>query len=339
MPELFERGRKFLKSIAPNEKVTIIHHRDIDGICSGALVKIALERLKIKDSMLFSGSYKDLSVILQNVKSDKTIIADIGVSSNFVRFLANPTLIIDHHMIKDDINRDDIIFINPRLINQDVYQPASYIVYKLMDGVVDLQDKEWLVVLGIAGDYAFEDCKDILRKWSNAKSRDELLEKTEIGKAAFFLTGAIFELGVEKVMEILLTTKDFHSLLENKEVRNAGNIYKRSYEKDKEKFWKKSESIGKIIFSIIRPAHEGMGSAIVNEVSRKNPNKIILLLEDLGDKYDIDARYHGSDVYLDKLMEKTCGGGGHRHAAGGLIDKNDLERFKKRVMTELGIRR
>jgi nanoRNase/pAp phosphatase (c-di-AMP/oligoRNAs hydrolase) len=301
------------------------------------LIKTGLERTGIKVSGIAYSTYMDLRKTAHGLKYDKLIIADIGMNTEFCKSIGKPTLIIDHHTIKGCAENKKVTFINPRLVNPDAYQPAAYIVYKLFSGIADISDKEWIAVLGIVGDYAFEDCMDLLSKWTDAKTREELAADTEIGKAASVISGAIFEIGFDRVMKIILSSNSMDEVTKNCEVREASEKYQTLYEKEVENFWKNSEKIGNVIFSVIKPIHEGMGSSIVNLVSRKNPDKIIILFEDIEDKYDIDARHQGDGVHLGNLMEKLCGGGGHKNAAGGLISKGELKEFKKKLLKELKI--
>jgi single-stranded DNA-specific DHH superfamily exonuclease len=332
MDELFERGLRFLKNIKPSEKVGLICHNDVDGICSGTLVKMGLERMGIKLSKIVPGTYRKLVDTLQDMDVDKIIIVDIGSSHKFAQYFTRPTLYIDHHMIKGDINNDKIVFINPRFDDPETYQSASCVVYKFLSKLIDLEDSEWIAVLGAVGDFVFEDCRNLMEKYG-IKTKDGM-EDTKFGKASFILTGALHELEFEKVMEILSTASDLERLTENKEIKEASEKYNKLYDKEMDNFWKNSESVDNVIFSKIKPEYRGMGSSIVNEVSRKNPDKIIFLFEDVGDKYDIDARQQG-DVNLGKILEKTCGGGGHKNAAGGMIEKTKLENFKKVLLKEI----
>jgi len=321
----------------PSERVALIYHKDLDGICSAVLLRTGLERLGMKNISTVPGSYEDLPETIQKSKFDKLIVADIGFEPKFMQYLRTPTLIVDHHLIKVDANSDRVVFINPRFADQELYQPAAYIIYKLLTDAIDVHDKEWVAVLGTVADYAFWDCKDLLGKWTDAKTRDDLLDKTRLGKVAFELMGAIFELGIEKVAEAVFASEGLDELMENVEIKNASNRYRKTYEKEMEKFWKNSETDGDIIFSTLKPAYDGFGSIIASEVSRENPDKLIILFKDVDDKYGISARYQSSPVNVGKLMEKTCGGGGHNKSGGGQIDKSDLDNFKKRVKNELGV--
>jgi oligoribonuclease NrnB/cAMP/cGMP phosphodiesterase (DHH superfamily) len=192
-------------------------------------------------------------------------------------------------------------------------------------------------VLGIASDYAFDDCVDMLEKWTDVKTREELLTKTNIGKAAIEISNALFELDFERVVSILSYAKGFEDAMENPEIKAASEKYQKLYDECMKEFWDNSQKIGRVIFSTINPPHEGMGSGIVNRVSRENPDKLIFLFEDMDGKYDIDARFQGDGVHLGEMMEKLVGGGGHRNAAGGIVAKRDLKPLKKRILKELKI--
>jgi len=335
--DLFEKGHEFLKDIKPDEKVALVHHTDLDGLSSATLIKIGLERLGVKLFRIVSATYRNLEEVVCNLECDKIIIVDIGMKVEFCESFTKPTLYIDHHQPRDCVQNEKILFINPGLVNLELYQPASYIVYKFLSGIVDLKDKEWISVLGIVGDYGFEDCMDILGKWTDAKTRDELLDETDLGKTSIAISNSIFILGLERIMEILLDEKDMESVAANMEIKKASNEYQKMYDKEMENFWNNREEVGKILFSILNPPYEGVGSGISSRVSRKNPEKIVFLFEDIGERYKINTRYQGKDLHLGKFMEKICGGGGHRCAAGGSIDKDDLDSFKERVKKELKV--
>ena len=49
LPELFERGQNFVKSIAGSDNVLVIHHADVDGYCSASIFVSALKRVGIKN--------------------------------------------------------------------------------------------------------------------------------------------------------------------------------------------------------------------------------------------------------------------------------------------------
>lgn len=335
LTDLFQRGKEFLNDIKPEEKVVLIYHHDIDGVCSATIATKAMERLGKKFHKKIPTDYIKIKKDVKNLEgADKIIILDIGTKEDFADFLKKPTLIIDHHQVKFDLNSEKIILINPLFDNPEIYQPATYLSYKFFSEIVDLEDLIWIVVLGITGDYTYDDCKDVVDRMIKVKDRDELQE-SRFGKVMKLLNGASYDLGMRKILEILLSVIKIEEIEDNQELKEAFAKYEVAFEEGKTQFWKNSETFGDVVFSPIKPKYERLGSSIINEESKKNPDKILFLFEDLGDIFDIDARFQTGKLHLGKLLSRVCGGGGHRRAAGGHIKKDELEATKKKILEEL----
>ena len=342
--ELFTKGKKFFEELKPIDKIALIYHMDMDGVCSAALIHKTLEKLNVKNGTNISIS-KNIVSTYDNVENDlktlsdfnKIIIVDIGVDTqikNQQKKTSRSILLIDHHIIKRDLNSKSVIFINPRFGNEETYQPAAYIIYKLLSGLVDMKDVEWIAVLGIVSDLGYEDCIDVLKDWVKVKKKDELFV-TRPGQISYSLLGASYELGFEKTLKILVEAKSMGDLEENEEVSEAFEKYERVFEEGKKEFWKNAEIVGNIIFSVIKPKYKRLGSPIINRISFERPENIIFLFEKRDGEYKIGVRHQSGKTDLGKLMKKCCGGGGHKQAAGGMIRIKDLEKFKKCVIKEL----
>jgi len=253
------------------------------------------------------------------------------------------TMIIDHHMIRTDLNSKQITYINPRFIDEEIYQPASYIVYKLLSSFTKISGREWLAVLGTVGDFGFEDCRDILGKYMDVKSKDEVT-KTKFWAVGRMLYGVIIAVSVESsgvtpkgILEILSGAKDIDGLAEDKTLVAANEMFEKEYERCKAEFWKNAETRGGVIIGTIGSPLRRLGSALATDISIEQLDKIIMLLEKRGENFKAHARCQSGRVHLGKLMEKCCHGGGHRHAAGGSIEMNEVASFKARIFRELGV--
>lgn len=340
LSELFEKGQKFIESIKPSEKVLLIHHTDTDGYCSGAIFIAALKKLgKGENVDLVAASNDDLEDLIKSEKInsyDKIIILDIDVpylEGEFKKFKGQ-ILIVDHHSIRKDLNSDKIVYINPRFENEEIYQPVSYIAFKLLSSITDLKDKEWLAVLGTVGDFAFDDCRDLLDKWVDVKAKDDLI-KTRFWQVSKILYGAII-VNPENVIEMLLKYEDI-SELESDVILLAGyNKFEKELEKIKKEFWENAEEIDNVIISKIDPSLKRVSSVITTNVSLDHKDKIVILLERRGENFKISARFQSGKTHLGKLLENCCSlsGGGHRNAAGGLIRVSDFEDFKRCVVSK-----
>jgi len=338
---LFERGRNFLKQIKRSENILLIHHTDVDGYCSGAVFLAALKKLgKSKNVDIVPAGNEELEDLWKSQKTKsfgKAIILDIDAPYLKEEFEAfdGQILIIDHHTLRKDLNSDKVIYINPRFENGEIYQPASYVVYKLLSPLVDLKDIEWIAVLGTVGDFAFEDCKDLLSKWLRAESKKDLT-KTDFWKVGRMLYGTII-VESEDVINLLLKHKNIPELKSDVRFLSSYNIFEKEYAKTKKEFWKRAEQINNIIISKVSPIFKRVGSAIATDTAIENEDKIIILLEKRGGNFKVHARCQSGKVHMGKLMEKCCtlGGGGHRHAAGGSIRISDFENFKECVVSNL----
>ncbi len=339
--DLFEKGKGFIESINPSENVLLIHHTDVDGYCSGAIFLAGLKRIdkniKIEITAAANEEIENL-VKSEDVKSyNKIIILDVDVSylkKEFENF-EGQTLIIDHHSLRVDLNADKIVYINPRFENEEIYQPTSYIVYKFLSSIVDLKDLEWLAVLGTIGDYAFEDCKDLLEKWVHVEKKKDVI-KTDFWKVSKMVYGTII-IEARNVIEILIESENLSKLKSNPKVISAYSKFEKAYNGVEKEFWNKAEKIDNIIISVITPTLKRMGSALLNDISFENEDKFIILLERRGENFKVHSRYQSGKIHLGKLMEKCCtlGGGGHRHAAGGSIRTSDFEKFKNCIISNV----
>src|SRR3972149_2691528 len=116
--DLFKKGRRFLDDISDSERILLIYHKDGDGYCSGAIFLRALENLgKVKNVTALPAINEDLEDLVKNEAThyDKIIILDIDAPYLMAKLEEIPgkIMIIDHHSIRNDMNNDKIVYINP----------------------------------------------------------------------------------------------------------------------------------------------------------------------------------------------------------------------------------
>ncbi len=339
--DLFEKGKQFLEELKPSDKIALIYHMDMDGICSAALmhkafIKIVNEgKTKVKISKSVASTYNDIKKVFRELDEfNKIIIVDIGIDRIDD---SRKILLIDHHLIKRDLNSDSVVYINPRFEYPHIYQPASYVVYKFLSTITDMKEFEWIAVLGIVCDFGYEDCVDVLKNWVAVKDKSDLFN-TEFGSFGNLLLGASYVLGFDKVLDFLVKSNSLEELKDIKELSDAYKIYESAFNESKKEFWENAESFGNVIFSIIKPKYRRLSSPIINRISFENQDKMIFLLEKIDGKYKISARYQNAEkvgINLGELMRKCCNGGGHVAAAGGSIKIEDFKKFKECVLKEL----
>jgi single-stranded DNA-specific DHH superfamily exonuclease len=335
LEEIFEKGRNFIRTIKSKEKILIIFHQDVDGLCSATIALSALKELGLKANVVSSDIENIKKILKKKENYDKIFLLDLPISriEREIENLGKKIFVIDHHQLPK-LKTEKFFYINPRVFDEKIYQPASYIVYKFFSGLVNLKNKEWVAVLGTIGDYGFEDCKDLLSKWIRVK-RKENIWKTTFGKAAMLLYNSAIEIGFETVLRILAKTKNVEELIKNKKINSAGKKLEKYLEQRLKEALKNSERFDEanLIFCVVRKIKKRVGSIIVSELAKKYPDKLVFLLTKKGKFYKIHAR--GGKINLGGLLEKLNVGGGHERAAGGMIKEKELLNFKKRILKEL----
>ncbi len=345
--QLVEDGQEFIKNLADSERVLLLHHSDIDGYSSAALFIIGLKKLNINNVDAIDMDVGQIEPFLETEKAreyDKIIIVDIDIPQLKGRLngFDAKLLILDHHIPRKNLNGKNIIYINPRFKDEEIYQPASYVSYKFLSGITDMKEHEWLAVLGTAGDYAYEDCRDLMDKWTDAREKDDV-PKTEFWRVGNILYSAILLADLDykesmkpsDILKLLVEARGLDDIKSDYRLKEADRKFGEIYEATEKEFWKNSEEFGDIIISTIRPSIKKVGGPLITRVSTEHKDKIIFLLEKRGDIFKIHARYQLGTIHLGKLMEKFGIGGGHRHAAGGSIKITELKPFKERLIKEL----
>jgi single-stranded DNA-specific DHH superfamily exonuclease len=332
--EFLKRFQSFLRSLRFEDKVFLIFDEDVDGVTSGLIAFRALERMGIKlrviPNFFVENKFQDLSGF------DGGVIVDVPtqIQEKFLRKTHKKILVIDHHP-SVDVGRENIFYINPRLAEKEIYQPASYVAYKIFSNFVEMKDMKWIAIVGSVGDYAFEDVKDLYKGKVKAKKKD--IWKTAYGRAATRLNAAIALYGSEKSFGILKNCNSLRSLFDNKQIKAA-------HEKFSKEFWEANINVKKnsefypainLVFAIVEPKYARITAAISSKISSERPNTLVLLAEKIGKGYKIHGRMQSGRIHVGELL-KNFGGGGHRNAGACNIQAGNLTFFKERVIRILG---
>lgn len=345
LDELLDAGRVFVKSIKASDKVFIVHHADVDGFVSGAFFDLALKSKGVGRIDIMPTDVEGTKDLLSQVKVgeyDVILVLDVDypLANDEYKRLGARTMIVDHHMVRAGY-ADNVLYINPRMVNPDAYQPVSYVAYKMLHGFGKIADMEWMAALGVVADYAFEDCKDLLDKWIDIKSVDDL-SSTDLWGVSKILFGAIIlsfvpseKIDPRRIIEVLENSKNPKEVISNDLISYASLRFNKAYSDIKRQFWDSAEVRGHVIIGIIDTPYRRVGSAVATDVASERKEDAVFLLSKRGDQYRISVRWHKSPVHLGEFMSKHFGGGGHRNAAGGSIKESQLAEFKERVFSEL----
>jgi hypothetical protein len=329
LEKLFQNGIDFIKNIDEKEKVVLVHDNDVDGIASAVLILTATEKMgkRIGKVIPFVFDAKKMRKKLKRFEKIITVDVPIDLIEKYFLGLEKKMLIIDHHPGRD-LNSEKVVMINPRLENPEIYQPTSYIVYKMFEGLI--KEKKWVATLGTVGDMGIDDCKDLVRI-RNKKN----VWKSKFGKASTLVSASISVYGPKRTLEFLLKSKGLEDIVKNKEITLALKEFNKEFERCKDKFEKNLEVYGKVLISRIKPRYKGICSVLITRVSTENPEKIIFLFENKGKIVRIHGRNSIGEVNIGKLFRELKIGGGHERAGAGTINKKNENKFKIKILSKL----
>lgn len=333
--EFEKRFEKFLRNLRFEDRIFLVFDKDVDGVTSAVITLRTFEKLGIKIAKAIPDFFAEKK--FQDLKNfDAGVIVDVPTPTqrSFLRKTKKKMLVIDHHP-SIDVQSRNVFYINPRLIKKEIYQPTSYIVFKLFSNFIDLKNERWIAVLGTVGDYAFDDVRDLYKNEVNAKRKKEIW-KTSYGRAATRLNSAIALYGPQKAFEILNDSKSLNSFFKNKKIQNAHKKFSKEFWDANIKIKNTSESYPRLnlIFARVNTKYARITSALSTKLSSEHPNSIIILADKIGKKYRVHGRMQNGKIHIGELME-NFGGGGHRNAGAALISEKDLPLFKKRLLTIL----
>lgn len=330
-------------------KKILVYHRDADGVCSASLVMkffggfetVTREGPIIDDSFL-----KELT----NRRPEILVFVDIPADQEWKKLerlkKSLPDLrvmIIDHHIVEKDMNPSGVVHVNPRMEDPGIYCPASYVVYRMLKKMgLKARPYVWISVIGIIGDYGFEDCGDVLQECAETYPSFmdvlDLRKGNGLSKAAEMISSAITlkgskgaELSLECIVrcETLGDMKKCSNFLKWHGIvqEEIGNIMD-DFEKNKELFPEK-----KLVIYQIR-SKLNITSVIATAVAERHPEETIIIRKESNGGWKISMRNQKGDVNvgdLAKFSSKGIGsGGGHPKSAGAFV--NDWDIFKERTM-------
>ena len=192
---------------------------------------------------------------------------------------------------------------------------------------------DWLSCLGLIADAGYKQWKEFLVKTMKryGVKEKEYIFLTEFGKATANITsGESFSEHADDVFEIIYNANSHKQILNNKLLNECNKKVS-----DELKYWidnrDKAERHKDLIIYVINPKYKN-STTIVIDTSTK-------VISDEGYDYvKVSARDQNINVKVNKLLEmatkslKGAKAGGHMPAAGGIIKREDMEIFKKKLI-------
>ena len=274
---------------------------------------------------------------------DKIFVLDKPkISQEFIDGCNVPIIMIDHH---EPIENDDgIKYFNPRLGDDKDNRPTSYWCYKVVE-----QDL-WLATVGCVSDWFLPDFIDKFKENypdlldSGVDTAQEALFNSRLGELcrafSFIMKGKSNK--IKKYINTLMKINDPYEILEEK--TPAGKLlFKRFKEVDdeyKELISKveKGDDDDKLLFFDYSERNYSFTSDLSNEMLYRHPDKVILICREKSGKMHCSLR--STNIDLPTIVNESLSGldgygGGHLHACGVSVRKEDfdifLERLKKSI--------
>lgn len=352
LEELFEKARESLLSLTG--EISIIYHKDSDGISSGVLITKFLEE---NDKSISTVSVNNLpgigvgeDLIESAISSENLIILDLPIGQidkiDKVKENVSKVIAIDHHPSK----KEGIETYNPRSINPNLYIPASYLCYRITKN----KSFKWLAGVGIIGDkalrYENEEIKNFMKELK--KEHPNLLkgisqkeaERSTLGFISKMIDATRAVKGVEGLNQAFQIIKSANNPqdITTSPLLNYLNYYEKELEEEKFRFEQESEYYSEsdsFLYEV--RSRINLTSTLSSILSEENSGKGIFIIS-RNKELKISARCEAGRINVGKLLEdltKGIGrGGGHENAAGGMVRNKHKERFlnKLRERLELG---
>jgi len=325
------------------QKPLFIFDNDADGLTSYLLLKKKYqkgERLCLKASPKTEGVV--ISAAIHRHKPDLVVFLDIAtLEEEITDNIRAPIVWIDHH---PPIKREHVNYYNPRNGKRPDRKPTSYWSYQVVD------ENEWLAIIGITADWFVPDNK-ILKKFkykkllgkTKNKKPPQLMFDTEYGKLIkvlyFCIKGTNDEMN--ESIDALEKIKDPLEILKQT-TANGKLLYKR-YEKINKEYEKiLNEALTHDNENVIVCTYPDKGrsfrSILSNELLYRLKCKALIIATEKEHEVIMSLRSKGSTPIapiLKKALKKFRGyGGGHEHACGGGIIKEDFPKFLEMLKKE-----
>jgi len=321
--------------IQKSENPLIFFDDDPDGLTSYLLLKRFFDKGKgvpIKNSPDY---HEPLLRKVDEHSPDLIIILDQhDVSHHFIEHVNVPIIWIDHHI---PVKKQGVHYFNPRLLNSKDDRPVSYWCYQITK-----QDL-WIAMVGIIGDCHLDCLNSFKKRYPdlikiNVKQPGDIVYNTEYGKLIkmfhFLLKGKSSD--IRENISILTKVRDPYELI-NKETSRARFLYRRfeKYEKEYQSLLDKALQVkSDKVIAFTYPSNKNSFSAeLANELIYKERDKIIVVAREKDGDYRLSIRTGTpKGINLVKASAKIIKGvqgsiGGHEHAMGGNIKKEDFNRF------------
>ncbi len=328
-----KQAGEFLEKINEKDKIAIFTHKDLDGFAAGSLLYNfgIIKKAKIE---VFIIDYGVNSISEYDLKSfNKIILSDLppmAVSKDLSKLKDKKILYTDHH--QEDESSPIAEFILELRTKKEEYIPSSRTCYELTEK--ENQKLKWLGVLGTLSDMGqlYKENMEFLTKFykENNTNYQETFEFTKLlNDVIVFFSASIdsfYKIAKLKKITDIYQLEEYYKPVEEE------------FSRLEEEFEKKKEKISEINYFYLESKFKLLKSPFITGLSEKEPNKIYIISTPKKENLiSISGRNQAKKYNVLKIMQDCLNGlkdgmaGGHISAAGGQINKSDLEKFKNNL--------
>ncbi|MCH7850372.1 MAG: DHH family phosphoesterase [Nanoarchaeota archaeon] len=327
--EIRKQAENFINNINESDKVAIITDHDPDGFTSGTLFfDYCLKKgAKVTQFTYSRGSSIEDDFNLENFnKIITTDLSSAAVAPILKKYEKKEILFMDHHPSDAKLPEGVIEY---RTMYRG-YIPSARSAYELCGG------KKWLSLVGIIIDagFLYKENDEFIK---GALDEVNMTRKEFQDSVAFPISNAITYLNKEpeKAFPLVQNISNYDNLEDikkySKPIEDEANRLVKEFEQ-------KKEDLGGVIFFYLEPKYSVKG-IIVNKISLKEESldKIFIFASpnDSG-KITFSARSQSKKINMATLLQEGIKGidgnvGGHFNASGGIIPKEDLNKFKENL--------
>ena len=342
MPVLTDVERsRILEELTNCQRPLFLFHDDPDGLASFLILyrwKKEGRGLPVKAVPRITTQFVQK---ITDYDADKVFILDIAVvEQEFLDGAKVPVVWIDHHPL---LEREKVLYFNSRKRN-NLNVPTPFMCYEAV------QQDLWLAVVGCVGDWHLpvellegfrQEFADLLPE--GVTTPEQALFETKAGLLAkvlsFNLKGKMQE--VMKSIKVLTRIESPYEILRQETPR--GNLIYKKFEQINSKYDELLEKAIKkksddLVFVFTYSDDElSLTKDVANELLYRFPDKIIILGRERSGEVRCSLRSakHNVQKLLENALIGLQGyGGGHEHACGASIKKEDFEQFVNNIRKE-----
>ncbi len=340
-----EEIAKIREEIEYTKKPLIFFDDDPDGLCSFLLL---FRQLGCGKGVIVKAHPNIDHKFLRKVHEfnpDKIFVLDIAMmEQDFVDEVKKPIVWIDHHTVQQ---RQNVMYFNPRKHDPKNNIPTSSLCYDIVKNKKNL----WLGMVGSVGDWFLPHFLDEFRAEypdllpDNITQPEEALFNSQLGKLvkifSFVIKGSTND--ALKYIKVLTRIESPYEILDQSTPRGKF-IYKRyevinkDYETLLDDIIKKREKNNMLIYTYSEDRMSFTGD-VTNELLYLYPKQVVLVGREKSGEYKCSLRSPKGITISDKLKRALVGikgyGGGHEHACGVVIKKEDFDKFNSNLKNEI----